>query len=215
MPLSELGAFGVSPQTLEDIVGFSSELRATPPGTPQSTSRSMRAHSAEHCVAIKRAAQTQVMKTRPLQPPPRSMSRMAMLPVPPADAMTSQAQTIQSLQAYATEGWRQQADMYDLPFLDLHYYTSTNNAPATMPVDPNSVFAKLDTDILRQGQALDLAETYPNAPRTFGLPPSLTQHIPMMSQKREQYAACDDKDATVASSWAERSVAAGPAASQE
>ncbi|EED81066.1 predicted protein [Postia placenta Mad-698-R] len=203
------GAFGVSPQTLEDIVGFSSELHATPPGTPQSTSRSMLFRLREHRVAIKRAAQTQVMKTRPLQPPPRSMSRTAMLPIPPVDAMTSQAQTIQSLQAYATEGWRQQADMYDLPFLNLHYYTSTNNAPATMPgVDPNSVFAKLDTDILRQDQALDLAETYSNASRTFGLPPSLTQHIPMMSQKREQYAACDDKDATVASSWAERSVAA-------
>ncbi|OSX56666.1 hypothetical protein POSPLADRAFT_1071881 [Postia placenta MAD-698-R-SB12] len=198
MTLSELGAFGVSPQTLEDIVGFSSELHATPPGTPQSTSRSMRAHSAmhvgsshnrsisvppsEHRVAVTRAAQTQVMKTRPLQPPPRSMSLMEMLPVQPADTMASQPQTFQSLQAYATEGWRQQADMYDLPFLDLHYYTSTNNPPATMPVDPNSVFAKPDADILRQGQALDLAETYPNASRTFGLPPSLTQHIPMMSQ---------------------------------
>ncbi|EED83632.1 predicted protein [Postia placenta Mad-698-R] len=198
MTLSELGAFGVSPQTFEDIVGFSSELHATPPGTPQSTSRSMRAHSAmhvgsshnrsisvppsEHRVAVTRAAQTQVMKTRPLQPPPRSMSLMEMLPVQPADTMASQPQTFQSLQAYATEGWRQQADMYDLPFLDLHYYTSTNNPPATMPVDPNSVFAKPDADILRQGQALDLAETYPNASRTFGLPPSLTQHIPMMSQ---------------------------------
>ncbi|TFY67224.1 hypothetical protein EVJ58_g1781 [Rhodofomes roseus] len=200
----DLGAFGLPSQTLDEIVGLSlpQEFNATPPGTPQTTSRSIRSHAnahysashnrsvsvppTEHRAVMPRVPQTQLLKSRPLQPPPRSTSFMDVLSVqgPEVDDMTlQQAQAYQPGAPYQPDGWRPQGDMYDLPFLDLHYYTSSNHNPAIAGLEaggPTPGGSKPDVDIARQGQALDLAETYAST-RALGMMPSLTQQMSLMS----------------------------------
>ncbi|CCM02282.1 uncharacterized protein FIBRA_04369 [Fibroporia radiculosa] len=196
--LVDLSTFNLPTRTLEEIVGITPELNATPPGTPQTSSRSLR-HShihltsshnrsvsvppSEHRAALPRAAQTQVLKPRPLlHGSPRSHS---MDIYSPEQDILAQGQSLQPDMAYSADNWRSQGDMYGVPYLDLHYYTSsaTNNAPPPMPLEPDldSAYAKSSLDLVRQGQALDLAETLASASRAMALPPSLMQHMPMVS----------------------------------
>ncbi|KZT00243.1 uncharacterized protein LAESUDRAFT_732459 [Laetiporus sulphureus 93-53] len=195
MSLADISAFSFPQQTLDDIVGLTHEL--TPPGTPQTTAlrpfrqqsnmtaahnRSVSVPPSEHRTAVPRAAQTQLLKSRPLHTSPRSLSLMDLLPLQPNNPAAPHEQTYQNTIPFSMDSWRQQGDMYDLPFLDLHYYT--NNVVSTtdaMDAGPSTAFSRTSADIARQGQALDLAETFATASR-LGLPPSLTQHIPMMSQ---------------------------------
>jgi len=202
MSLPDHGNFDLQPQTFEDIVGLSQELIATPPGTPHTNSRSMRPQThmhysvshnrsvsvppSEHRAALPRATQTQPMKSRPLRSPPRSLSLMDLLPVQqPAEVLPLQSQEYNASTSYPADSWRPQGDMYDLPFLDLHYYSSmNNNAPNGLQVDPNSNanFSRHNADLARRGQALDLADSVASTSKALGLPPSLTQHFPMVSQ---------------------------------
>ncbi|KAI0729161.1 hypothetical protein C8Q72DRAFT_952112 [Fomitopsis betulina] len=190
----DLGTFGLPPQTLDEIVGLSlpDHFHATPPGTPQMTSRSIRAHTSahysschnrsvsvpptEHRAVVPRAPQTQLLKSRSLQSPPRS-SFMDVMPIHASDVddmSLQQAQAYHLGSPYSAEGWRPQGDMYDLPFLDLHYYTSsTHSLPLAESGEAQGQF-KHDADVARQGQALDLAESYASS-RAVGVMPSLTQ----------------------------------------
>ncbi|KZT68621.1 hypothetical protein DAEQUDRAFT_692283 [Daedalea quercina L-15889] len=200
----DLSVFGLPPQTLDEIVGLSlpQEFNATPPGTPQTTSRSSRSQPnthynsshnrsvsvppTEHRAVMPRAPQTQLLKSRPLQPPPRSTSVMDVMPVqgPGVDDMTMQHAHAYPLgPPYQPDGWRPQGDMYDLPFLDLHYYTSSGHNPAIAGLDGSDTAQgglKPDVDLARQGQALDLAESYASS-RALGVMPSLTQQMSLMS----------------------------------
>lgn len=194
MNLPDLSAFSLPPQTLEEIVGLTQEMHATPPGTPQTNTRPMRSHTHMHMTtshnrsvsvppserhaAVPRAAQTQIMRSRPLLSPPRSLSLMDLLPLQPPDTMPSHSQPFNP-SSYSADSWRPPGDMYDLPFLDLHYHTSTGNNPLN-DSDLNAELSQSSADQARQGQALDLAETYTSPSKVLGLPPSLTQHIPMM-----------------------------------
>ncbi|KAH9919615.1 uncharacterized protein B0H18DRAFT_1086606 [Fomitopsis serialis] len=183
----DLSAFSLPSQSLEldEIVGLSlpQEFNATPPGTPQTTSRSIRSHANAHYT---RPTTTQLLKSRPLQPPPRSMSFMDDMPVhgpEVVDMALQQAQAYQPGPSYQPDGWRPQGDMYDLPFLDLHYYTSSSHNPAITGLDGDGAAQgtlKPDVDLARQGQALDLAETYASS-RPLGVMPSLTQQMSLMS----------------------------------
>ena len=198
----DLGPFGLPSHTLDEIVGLSlpDGFHATPPGTPQTTSRSIRAHASthygsshnrsvsvpptEHRAAVPRAPQTQLLKSRPLQSPSRS-SFMDVMPMHASgvdDMSLQQAQAYQLGSAYS-DGWRPQGDLYDLPFLDLHYYTSsTHSLPLSGPEGNEGAQDELkhDADIARQGQALDLAESYASS-RTVGIMPSLTQQMSLVS----------------------------------
>lgn len=90
------------------------------------------------------------------------------------DMSLQQAQAYHLGSPYSAEGWRPQGDMYDLPFLDLHYYTSsTHSLPLAESGEAQGQF-KHDADVARQGQALDLAESYASS-RAVGVMPSLTQ----------------------------------------
>ncbi|OBZ74446.1 hypothetical protein A0H81_05257 [Grifola frondosa] len=122
--------------------------------------RSVSVPPSEHRTAAPRAAQTQLLKPKPLLTPTRSLSLMDLLPAH-VDAPQP-----------ANEAWSAPGDNYDLPFLDLHYYSSS---------PPGAPDGSADATTARQGQALDLAQAYVHPTKALGLPPSLAQHIPMGS----------------------------------
>ncbi|GBE87059.1 hypothetical protein SCP_1003060 [Sparassis crispa] len=183
LTLAELAGYSLPTQTLEEIVGLTQEMRTTPPGTPH-MSRSVRPHTAgvlsaahnrsisvppsEHRAFVPRAAQTQMLRPKPLLTPTRSTSLMDLLPLHPSEF---DAQSLAPSSPFDTDGWCSPGE-YDLPFLDLHYYKSGA---------AESGYGEESAEQARQGLALDLAETFVSPPKTFGVPPSLTQHIPAMS----------------------------------
>ena len=99
------------------------------------------------------------------------------------DLSLQQAHAYQLGSAYSTDAWRPQGDMYDLPFLDLHYYTSSTHSLPLAGGEENEATQdelKHDAGIARQGQALDLAEPYASS-RVTGVMPSLTQQMSLVS----------------------------------
>jgi len=72
--------------------------------------------------------------------------------------------------------WRQSNDLYDLPFLDLHYYGNSSTAP-----NYDTTELKLESEHSRQGQALDLAQSASSL-KTPGPPSSSALNFPQMSQ---------------------------------
>ncbi|CDO68084.1 hypothetical protein BN946_scf184788.g15 [Trametes cinnabarina] len=149
-----------------------------------------------------RAPQTQQIRPKPLVSPARSMSVMDYLPMHVDQHHTSQptAGMYSSLTQTASEIWKlpggstpgavpgvsapndappalaADSANYDLPFLDLHYY-ATNQGTTSPGVESMDTSA---AEQIRQGQALDLAQSFALHSKTLSeLPPSLAQHIPM------------------------------------
>lgn len=197
MSLQDLSSFGLHSQSLDELVGLTQEIHATPPGTPVTTSRPMRgsmhmsaSHNrsvsvppSEHRSPMPRAAQTQLLKPKPLLTPTRSLSLMDLIPLHDDETLPSSHSPFQPPQASSsTDTWRPPGDNYDLPFLDLHYYTSTNNGGVPDAADGNPDTSQHSVDHARQGQALDLAQSFAGPSSKLGLPPSLAQHIPFLSQ---------------------------------
>ncbi|KAI0641054.1 hypothetical protein C8Q79DRAFT_920329 [Trametes meyenii] len=170
-----------------------------------SHNRSISVPPSEHRAYDTRAPQTQQMRPKPLVSPTRSMSVMDYLPMhadhqqPPH---TAHPQVFSSLAQTASEMWKLpgpgaagscpttqphsaaaaaaagsaagDSANYDLPFLDLHYYTTLNGA------DGGGSGAEQQQEQVRQGQALDLAQSFALQSKTLAeLPASLAQHIPM------------------------------------
>ncbi|KAH9943664.1 hypothetical protein B0H21DRAFT_810316 [Amylocystis lapponica] len=194
----DMGVFNLPQQTLDELVGLTQELHATPPGTPQMSSRSLRtagvhfstAHNrsvsvppSEHRAMMPRAAQTQVLRPKPLLEPTRSLSLMDLIPLHPNDMLASQVQPPPpgAASSYTTDCLRPPGDNYDLPFLDLHYWTHAGSNPAEDgdgDGGPGAEYAKLSAEHARHGQALDLA----GPSKALGIPASLAQHMPVFSQ---------------------------------
>ncbi|OCH87178.1 hypothetical protein OBBRIDRAFT_736609 [Obba rivulosa] len=158
--------------------------------------RSVSVPPSEHRSMPSRATQSQLLKSKPLVDPIRpftlddilhfSSTGSESLPAASPPQMHGQAQSQpQPLfsTSYAPDNLKLPDDNYDLPFLDLHYYTTfggnfaasgSGSAPGESGVD----FSKPDMDVARQGQALDLAQTLALPIKPLGIPASLAQHIP-------------------------------------
>ncbi|KAF7421293.1 hypothetical protein PC9H_011815 [Pleurotus ostreatus] len=74
---------------------------------------------------------------------------------------------------------------HDLPFLDLHYKTSSNPSGTGDAMDHSPGSKPASEGYYRQGQALDLAQSAATsaALKTLGIPASLRRHIPMPPPK--------------------------------
>ncbi|KAI0370955.1 hypothetical protein BV20DRAFT_994328 [Pilatotrama ljubarskyi] len=194
-------------------------MRRMQPGMHVSPShnRSISVPPSEHRSYDLRAPQTQQIRPKPLVSPTRSMSLMDYLPMhtdqqphtaQPATMFSSLTQTANEMwklpgapasasvpsagvssAAGASENPNPNSN-YDLPFLDLHYYTTLNGAnPAASGSQGAEGVDASAAEQVRQGQALDLAQSFAMTSRTLsGLPPSLTQYIPMFQAWRNPQA---------------------------
>ncbi|EIW56759.1 uncharacterized protein TRAVEDRAFT_170743 [Trametes versicolor FP-101664 SS1] len=163
--------------------------------------RSISVPPSEHRAYDPRAPQTQHIRPKPLVSPTRSVSLMDYMPMH-ADQQTHAAQPMfSSLTQTANEMWKlpnggnfpgqsvpgassshsgENAN-YDLPFLDLHYYSTLHggNGAASGSQGSETMDASAAEQV-RQGQALDLAQSFALQTKTLSeLPQSLAQHIPM------------------------------------
>ncbi|KAI0334190.1 hypothetical protein GY45DRAFT_1334399 [Cubamyces sp. BRFM 1775] len=176
---------------------------------PSSHNRSISVPPSEHRAYDTRVPQTQHIRPKPLVTPTRSISLMDYLPMhtdqqhpqppPPSTAQpggmfSSLAQSASDLWklpggttptavpgASATAGTSNSANQ-SLSFLDLHSYTSFGAAhPAAGTLDAAESMDTSTAEQLRQGQALDLAQSFAMQSKALSeLPPSLAQHIPML-----------------------------------
>ncbi|EMD35191.1 hypothetical protein CERSUDRAFT_116659 [Gelatoporia subvermispora B] len=157
--------------------------------------RSVSVPPSEHRPMLPRATQSQLLKSKPLADPERPFTLDDILhfnatgpdavPIAGPSQLQPQAQSQQLplFASYASDNAKTPGDNYDLPFLDLHYYTAYGgnfaaSGSGTVSGDASVDFAKANMDMARQGQALDLAQSIATSMKPFGLPPSLTQHIP-------------------------------------
>ncbi|KAI0350969.1 hypothetical protein OH77DRAFT_987863 [Trametes cingulata] len=186
----------------------------TQPGVhiQSSHNRSISVPPSEHRSYDPHTPQTQQIRPKPLVSPTRSMSLMDYLPMhTDQHPHTAQPATMfSSLTQTASEMWKLPGAPAsasvphagvpgaipgatespnannDLPFLDLHYYTTLNgaNLAASSSQGAEGVDPSL-AEQMRQGQALDLAQSFAATSKTLsGLPPSLTQYIPMFQAWR-------------------------------
>ncbi|KAF9238468.1 hypothetical protein BU15DRAFT_88326 [Melanogaster broomeanus] len=161
---STLDLFAIASHNMEDIVDLT---HSTPPATPLTTSRSMRPHSHIHSSSSHgRSISVPPSEPRSTMARPthvhghsqpllttRSLSLFESLPV----AHTSESAPLHAAlhtnaPQSAVDLWRPSNpnDLQNLPFLDLHYYSSNHSG------DDHHEGA---TDTSRQGQALDLARS--------------------------------------------------------
>ncbi|KIJ64356.1 hypothetical protein HYDPIDRAFT_28799 [Hydnomerulius pinastri MD-312] len=166
---STIDLFAIVPHNMEDIVDLT---HSTPPATPLITSRPMRPHlhlhsSSSHGRSISvppseprstvaRPAQVHG-HSQPLLATTRSLPFFEALP-PPAhtsDPASLHAGPDAHATHLATDLWRPSNpnDLQNLPFLDLHYYSSSH------PGEGHHDTSQMATDASRQGQALDLARS--------------------------------------------------------
>jgi hypothetical protein len=193
-----LHLYTLDSQSLDDIVDLSQELHITPPATPLTSTRTHRPTSALH------HTQSVAHHSRSLSVPPgefrsnsgsgrpsqihaNSQPHMAR-PLPHSDISLSHdttsnghpvhGQNSMPPSSYA-EPWRQSHpnELYDLPFLDLHYYYGNNS----MGPGYDTADLKFDSEQSRQGQALDLAQSASSL-KTPGPPPSAASNFTHMSQ---------------------------------
>jgi hypothetical protein len=189
-----LGLYTLDSQSLDDIVDLSQELHITPPATPLTSSRTHRPTSAlQHTPSAAHHSRSLSVPPgefrsnsgRPSQVHFNSQPHMAR-PLPQSDTSllhtTSSGPSFQNQSSVPpssySDPWRQSHpnDLYDLPFLDLHYYGNNSNGPG---YDNGEL--KLDSEHSRQGQALDLAQSASSL-KTPGPPSSVTSNFPHMSQ---------------------------------
>ncbi|KDQ50602.1 hypothetical protein JAAARDRAFT_186063 [Jaapia argillacea MUCL 33604] len=183
--LADLSAFSLPPQTMEEIAGLSQEFNPTPPATPVSSARPMRGE-AHHSSMHSRSVSVPPFEHRPAPRTSQTMSS-AKAPTTPTrslsffDSILTHGDEPLLRGAYvpsvspAVDPWKASGDR-DVPFLDLHYYSSALHGAGGLA----SYGLENDPAEMRQGQALDLAQSYTSL-KTLNLPASLTQHIPPMS----------------------------------
>ena len=187
-----LSPYTLDSQSLDDIVDLSQELHITPPATPLTSLRAHRPTSALHHTpsAAHHSRSLSVPpgefrsnSGRPSQVHANSQPHMVR-PLPNSESSLLQNATASdpSLHGQSSvpppsypDPWRQSHpnDLYDLPFLDLHYYYG--NSP-----NFDTTELKLDSEHSRQGQALDLAQSASSLKAPAG--PSSTSHLSQMSQ---------------------------------
>lgn len=166
----ELGIYCDS-QSLGDIVDLSQELHITPPATPITSAHKRRPVSALHHAPSSHSRSYSVppgefrsSPARPAQAHTNSQPHMAR-PLPHSDSplphnlnLTTSPFHGQSNNPPSSypDSWRppNPSDLYDLPFLDLHYYGNNSASPAYDDAE-----SKLESEHSRQGQALDLAQS--------------------------------------------------------
>ncbi|KAI0742550.1 hypothetical protein C8Q80DRAFT_1109167 [Daedaleopsis nitida] len=171
-----------------------SRMLQHPSGVQFSHNRSISVPPSEHRAYDPRAPapQTQQLRPKPLVSPTRSMSLMDYLPLHASTDQQSQSHVVpaptdahamfSSLAQSANELWKGGAAHgsvpggdnanYDLPFLDLHYYSQGQGQCAQAAEGADGT----------QARALDLAQSFALQSKTLSqLPPSLAQHIPMFS----------------------------------
>jgi hypothetical protein len=191
-----LSPYTLDSQSLDDIVDLSQELHITPPATPLTSLRAHRPTSALHHTpsAAHHSRSLSVPpgefrsnSGRPSQVHANSQPHMVR-PLPNSESSLLQNATASdpSLHGQSSvpppsypDPWRQSHsnDLYDLPFLDLHYYYG--NSPSGPNFDTTEL--KLDSEHSRQGQALDLAQSASSLKAPAG-PSSSTSHLSQMSQ---------------------------------
>jgi len=168
-----LSPYTLDSQSLDGIVDLSQELHITPPATPLT---SLRAHlptsalhhtpsAAHHSRSLSvPPGEFRSNSGRPSQVHANSQPHM-MRPLPNSESSLLQNATASDPSFHGQNSvppssypdpWRQAhpSDLYDLPFLDLHYY---GNSPSGPNLDTTEF--KLDSEHSRQGQALDLAQS--------------------------------------------------------
>jgi len=189
-----LNLYALESQSLDDIVDLSQELHITPPATPLTSLRAHRPTSTLH------QTPSNIHHSRSLSVPPgefRSNSNSGRpsqvhansqphiarpLPQPDSSFMTSNAPSFSGQNNFPpssyTDPWRQSHpnDLYDLPFLDLHYYGNNSAGPSY-----DTAELKLDSEHSRQGQALDLAQSASSL-KTPGIPPPIASNFPQILQ---------------------------------
>ncbi|TFK50587.1 hypothetical protein OE88DRAFT_1681591 [Heliocybe sulcata] len=176
MSLADLASYRLPRQTLEEIVGLSQDMHSTPPATPVNPPRALRSEghhlSSMHnrSVSVPPTDHRSTLRSSQSHPttkaqgtPTRHFSSFfdsfVQLNDDPRPVHTSSP----------TDMWRLAvANDRDVPFLDLHYYG--HGAPDST----------VDSAVLRQGQALDLAQPFPQPSRS---PAPVTMHSqPFASQ---------------------------------
>ena len=199
--------------SLDDLVDLSHELHSTPPATPITQtrplsnfhhfpsvhSRSISVPPSEGRSGHPRPGQVHT-NSQPELSPTRSLpffdslshehpSKSPMLPSHPPSSFPQSPSQIHFSSASGTlpsDASRSPNDLYDLSFLDLHYYGHTSNASvgynSGMGDSFDNATSKSESANYRQGQALDLAQSAASALRSLGIPSPLGQHIPQVSQ---------------------------------
>jgi len=189
----DLNLYTLDSQSLDDIVDLSQELHITPPATPLISLRAHRlASTIHHTPSAGHHSRSLSVPPgefrsnsgRPSQVHANSQPHI-LRPLPQSDSSSlhhtaSDGPSLHNQNnASYTDAWRQSHpnDLYDLPFLDLHYYYGNNSAAPSYDTGE----LKLDSEHSRQGQALDLAQSASSL-KTPGPPPSATSNFPQMSQ---------------------------------
>ncbi|KAH7925000.1 hypothetical protein BV22DRAFT_1065728 [Leucogyrophana mollusca] len=158
--VATLDLFSLPSHDLDDIVDLS---HSTPPATPITTSRHMRAHSQMHASATHGRSisvpPTEHRSTTCSQPQISTSRSLPFFdPLTPSlhqsDPTSYSAHPSSHPSACDGTSWRPSHpnDLYGLPFLDLHYYSNGDNHNDTSE-------SKMVSDTSRQGQALDLARS--------------------------------------------------------
>ena len=188
-------------QSLDDLVDLSHELHSTPPCTPITQPRPLRTSShhfssAPHGRSISvppsearsggaRPAPTHA-DIQPQIPATRSIPLFHSLSqghIDPPPLFTSHSLLPFGSSQSSDEFRASPNDLYNLPFLDLHYYSGTNAGGVGMgPFDSTS--SKLESQHQsqhqRQDQVLDLAQPFMSV-KSHGGPIPVGQRIPQLS----------------------------------
>ncbi|KII84145.1 hypothetical protein PLICRDRAFT_118381 [Plicaturopsis crispa FD-325 SS-3] len=191
MGIADLNHFNLSSHSL-GLLDLPDDFHTTPPATPVTTSRSLQRTSShmhhmasthgrsisvppsEHRAGPSRPPQTHATS----QPLPQSVPPFSptSFPQQQVDVEQFSPSPIPQQTPYGQDIQRPPNDLYDLPFLDLHYYSSNHSALNLAAM--NDTASKDDTDSSRRGQALDLAQAA-SSMKPVGVhhPLSLGQHI--------------------------------------
>ncbi|KAK0445031.1 uncharacterized protein EV420DRAFT_1622672 [Desarmillaria tabescens] len=130
--------------SLDDLVDLSRELHTTPPGTPQTRPR--------HRSAVNQFG----VHGRSISVPPSERMTGPAPPAPPPVPQSFSSLFLSSSSSSVTQDISRTAnDIYDLPFLDLHYHYNTQGLDASDNMESQN-----------QNQALDLAQIISQHPAT-------------------------------------------------
>lgn len=171
--MTDLSQYRLPQQTLEEIVGLSQDMHSTPPATPVNPARVLRSDATAHLssshnrsISVPPSEHRSHLRPSPSNPsakpmatPTRHFSFFDSLTQPDEAARPA------AVSSSPTDMWRfTMANDRDVPFLDLHYYGHGGTGAAESAVD---------SAVVRQGQALDLAKPFPpsRSPAPHAAPP--------------------------------------------
>ncbi|KZT30302.1 hypothetical protein NEOLEDRAFT_1084142 [Neolentinus lepideus HHB14362 ss-1] len=159
--VEDLASYRLPRQTLEEIVGLSQDMHATPPATPVNPPRALRTEGGHHLGSSTHNRSVSVPPTehRSMLRPTQSHPATKALSTPTRHfasffeaegQLADEQRPAMHASSSPPDAWRlSMANDRDVPFLDLHYYNSHGAPESTV-----------DSAVVRQGQALDLAQPF-------------------------------------------------------